>query len=426
MVVYDDKRQGTISVGEANNRFVVSEVISDGEIFFKASYIVATNLKTHGKITALFDLIVLGDVTASDIDVKGAFICLGNCEVERTIVVNGKITARSIKANTVEVHDQVVAQEIDVGTIRAEGNIIVGQTLAIEDLAYSEQNILCGETAYGAGRISATCISTVEELDLDNGKDAVVNPNKIDFGRKDKTTDPNPGGKFISTNNFNAYLDKLFGENDSNLLASLDRWKKALSTAESLLKNNSQKNLNCYDLGLLLTLTEISHSKYFSGWTRVQDWSTKIQAYFEKLIGGDPSANVDIAMSISDFKVGKRVVHKGVNNSYGAGQIITVQDDKIKVLFDIGSEKEFSLLLGSKFFSREKVVADDINEIIGRLFISPSSYVEWLSFLLILKLYGDLYQPKLVEIAEDLLYSKIGLKTKFIKDRIKENGWGKR
>lgn len=223
MVVYDDKRQGTISVGEANNRFVVSEVISDEEIFFKASYIVATNLKTHGKITALFDLIVLGDVTASDIDVKGAFICLGNCEVERTIVVNGKITARSIKANTVEVHDQVVAQEIDVGTIRAEGNIIVGQTLAIEDLAYSEQNILCGETAYGAGRISARCISTVEELDLDNGKDAVVNPNKIDFGRKDKTTDPNPGGKFISTNNFNAYLDKLFGENDSNLLVSLDR-----------------------------------------------------------------------------------------------------------------------------------------------------------------------------------------------------------
>ena len=131
-------------------------------------------------------------------------------------------------------------------------------------------------------------------------------------------------------------------------------------------------------------------------------------------------------MSISDFKVGKRVVHKGVNNSYGAGQIITVQDDKIKVLFDIGSEKEFSLLSGSKFFSREKVVADDINEIIGRLFISPSSYVEWLSFLLILKLYGDLYQPKLVEIAEDLLYSKIGLKTKFIKDRIKENGWGRR
>ena len=46
MVVYDDKRQGTISVGEANNRFVVSEVISDGEIFFKASYIVATNLSS--------------------------------------------------------------------------------------------------------------------------------------------------------------------------------------------------------------------------------------------------------------------------------------------------------------------------------------------------------------------------------------------
>ena len=50
-------------------------------------------------------------------------------------------------------------------------------------------------------------------------------------------------------------------------------------------------------------------------------------------------------------------------------------------------------------------------------------YGEWLAYLNVMETYDHMYSKKLCDIINDLLYSKIGLKTKFILDRIKENGW---
>ena len=204
MITYDDKSKGAVSVGNTNNIFIINNIEDCGEIVFKASYIIVADLIVSGKIIALFDLIVLGNVKAYNIEVKGKFVCLGNCNVEESIIVNGKIIAQGIKAKNVESHEQVISQEIDVKTIKVEGNILVGQTLAIEDLAYSEQNILCGETAYGAGRISASCITTVEELDLDRGIAAVVNPNKINFDKNNSLGGFDFGRQYIAKNNSRA------------------------------------------------------------------------------------------------------------------------------------------------------------------------------------------------------------------------------
>ncbi len=181
MAVYDDKTSGIIKAGDRDNCFIISNVKSRTEAIFKASYIVASSVSVSGKITALFDLIILGNVEADDIEVKGKFICLGDCSVENSIIVQDKMFVKQVKAKNIEVHDQITAQEIDVDVIKADGNIIVGQTLATEELAFSEQNILCGETAYGAGQISAHSIITVEELDMDDGEKAAVEPNKITY-----------------------------------------------------------------------------------------------------------------------------------------------------------------------------------------------------------------------------------------------------
>lgn len=44
----------------------------------------------------------------------------------------------------------------------------------------------------------------------------------------------------------------------------------------------------------------------------------------------------------------------------------------------------------------------------------------------VLQAYGVTYSAKLAECAYEMLYTKIGLKAKFIADRIKENGWGEK
>ena len=98
MAVYDDKTSGIIKAGDRDNCFIISNVKSRTEAIFKASYIVASSLRISGKITALFDLIVLGDVEADDIEVKGKFICMGDCTVENSIIVQDKMFVKQVKA----------------------------------------------------------------------------------------------------------------------------------------------------------------------------------------------------------------------------------------------------------------------------------------------------------------------------------------
>lgn len=95
MILYDDKTINTIKNG---TQLVIPFVDTDEDITFKASYVVASNLRSSGKISALFDLVVLGNVDAEEIDIKGRFICLGNCNVSGTIVVQNDMWGEDIQA----------------------------------------------------------------------------------------------------------------------------------------------------------------------------------------------------------------------------------------------------------------------------------------------------------------------------------------
>ena len=207
---------------------------------------------------------MLGDVEADDIEVKGKFICIGDCTVENSIIVQDKMFVKQVKAKNIEVHDQITAQEIDVDVIKADGNIIVGQTLATEELAFSEQNILCGETAYGAGQISANSIITVEELDMDDGEDAVVKPNKIVFEGKKSERNFDYGKKYIDKNDYESYFSDLLTDCDDTTKYNIVRWCRALREIEEII---NKKELDCFNLGLFLTLTEINFSSYFKAKT---------------------------------------------------------------------------------------------------------------------------------------------------------------
>ena len=419
MAVYDDKTSGIIKAGDRDNCFIISNVKSRTEAVFKASYIVASSLRISGKITALFDLIVLGDVEADDIEVKGKFICMGDCTVENSIIVQDKMFAKQVKAKNIEVHDQITAQEIDVDVIKADGNIIVGQTLATEELAFSEQNILCGETAYGAGKISANSIITVEELDMDDGVDAVVNPNIIVFEGQNVKSGFDFGKKHIDKNDYEAYFSDLWVDCDDVMQYNIVRWRRALSEVEKIVKG---KELECFDLGLLLTLTEINFSSYFKGWDTISQWWNSLFKHFNSIANGE-GLGVEKKISMADFTINQRVRH----DKYGTGKVTGTRkasgETMADIMFDGGKTKSFKLDIAIKFFSLEKESKYTPEELIEKLFIAPIEYGEWLAFLSIMEMYDNMYSPNLNKILNDLLYSKIGLKTKFIEERIKDNGW---
>ena len=415
MAVYDDKTPGIIKSG---NYSMISSVKSRTEAVFKASYIVASGIQVEGKITALFDLIVIGDVVAHDIDVKGKFVCLGNCQVGNSVTVQDKLFVKEIRAKSIEVHDDITAQEIDVDVLRADGNVIVGQTLATEELAYSEQNILCGETAYGAGRISAHAIITGEELDMDDGEDAVVDPNKIVFDDNSGNQKSVNGKKYAEKNDFESYLGELFDNcgMDDIKQYTVVRWLRIL---KKVCEVEQQINFECYDVGLVLGLTEIRFSEYFSGWETIAKWQKDFLEKFNKMANGE-SVSQETKLTVKTLSVGQRLVH----STYGIGSIVDIKKkDKtlVEVLFDSGKKLSFQMEIALKFFSRAD--APTAEEIISKLYIKPEEFEEWANYIQILEVYGHMFSPKLNELAMDLLCSKIGVKSKFVLDRIKENGW---
>lgn len=306
MTIYDGKTKGII---ESGRHFVLPVFEPCDATIFKASYIVASNVKCKGKITALFDLIILGDIEAAELDVKGKFVCLGNCKVSGSIVVQNEIWANDIRAASIEAHDKIVAQNIDGDTIFADGSIVAGNILAVEKLAKSYKNILCGETAYGAGKVAANTIITGEPLDLDDGEDAVESPNSYRPATvQSQLAHPAPTlieiknmkeigiTKYAPSGDFIGYLDFLTSAVfDVESKTKFKRWKNVLSEAEAVMQSGIKDYTN---IETIIWLLEIAGSSYFDNWTKFDSLLDTFESHMKCLISRDMAA---ITCSIGSY-----------------------------------------------------------------------------------------------------------------------------
>lgn len=351
MKTYDDKTKDTI---ESNGRFILSSFNPCDEAIFKASYIVVSDIYCDGKITALFDLIIIGNINAEALEINGRFICIGKCNVRGSIIVQEDILAEEIHASSIEAHDKIIVEEIEVNTIYSNNNIIVGKILTINKLAESAKNILCGETVYGAGKIKANTLITAEPIDMDEGNDAIMTPyiypsspksisekaiSKLDLISKGLT-------EFEPLGNWYDYLIFLINTIDSeNEKHKFTHWIDILAEVENIIKNgtiDSYKNV-----GLLIWMTEIINSNYFKQWGKIGDLFNELNSHFVYLVHNDT-------------------------------------DNIIYIIDNFG---------------------------------------EWIDALKILYSFGELIDAAIYNVAYTLLFSNLGLKSKFVFERLNEKGW---
>lgn len=346
MSIYDDKTEGII---ESDGRFVLPIFMTCSEATFKASYVVASDMKCTGKVTALFDLTVLGDVEAVELDVKGKFICTGKCVISGILIAQYGIWVNDIRAQAIESRDRIIAQEIDADEIEADGDIVVGKCLAIKKLAHSDNNIICGETAYGAGKIVANIVITGEPIDLDNGADAVVNPNEYNTSQvetpilvADNASTVSAPSDFASSGDWLGYLDWLI--EDSVVESEKARfafWKATLSKVDGLVRNGITGGL---DLKLLIWTLEIACSDYFSSWLPTQSLLAAMDKHFASLVQTDKASIICCVESYSELLHALDIL-----NRYGAFIDRTVY------------EVAFEMLI-SNFGLKSKFVTERLNE----------------------------------------------------------------
>ncbi|OUQ41929.1 hypothetical protein B5E65_10470 [Gemmiger sp. An120] len=423
MMLYDDRTKDAL---KAENKFIFPEINVSDDITFKASYIISGDLHCAGKVSALFDLIVFGDVVAEEMDIKGRFVCLGQCNISGALIVQNDIWAEDIQAKSVICQDRIVAQSIDADSVIADGNIIVGKTLAIEENAKTHQNIICGETAYGAGKIVASNILTVEPLDLDDGEEALSSP----FQYVPKSNNScvselsKESAKYSQDNDYSGFLAELMKTPDENLKVRFRRYHTVLKTVELSYPGSISE---FKDVALLIWLLEISTSVYFKDWPQIKEWTEMVLLHFKEMAEGKcsgvhepkPAVSLDKGYTVLHKQYGRGIVRSILQTSSGG------QASRMAIVeFAAHGEKKFPLPDSLKFFSilseREAPSKDEVK---SSLQCNIEGYPEWLSALQSILIHKEYLGNSLYETIYNLLLSKLGLKSKFVEDRFKETGW---
>lgn len=424
MKCFDDKTKGTV---ESENRMIIEHIDVLDDITFKASYIISSGLHCRGKVTALFDLIVMGDIEAEEIDVKGRFVCMGNCIVSKSIIVQEDIWAENIRTSSIVCHDQIIAQEIDADSVIADGNIIVGKILTIEEKAQTNQNIICGETVYGAGKVIASTIMTSEPLDLDEGEDAIKSPFLFKTeGRVAADMEIDKESlQYAENNDYEGFLSKMLESSDGNEYNHFYKYLKILKTVDILVHS---KAINIKDTAILLGLLEIIDSEYFKSWSKLREWTDFLHEYFADKVCENQSIKLEFHPA-TGLKKDYIVLH----TKYGQGIVRQIQPFKTSnkisqmatVEFKLHGEKKFPIPDSLKYFKvvdEKSLLSSD--EIQNSIECNINSYEEWLSTLVLINRHKEYLGTELYRIIYELLLAKLGLKAKFVQERFKEKGWG--
>lgn len=317
MTTYDDKTKGIFSSG---GRFILPHCTDCDDLTFKASYIVESSIKCKGKITALFDLIVIGDVEASEIDVKGRFVCIGKCTAN-TIIVYDEIWSDEIEAVSIETNSRITAQELKAKTIVAEGSILIARTLDVDSTAESSKAIICGETAFGAGIISAPILFTGEPLDLDNGEDAIITKDTIKNQKFEESNHPAENhigsgteanliqlgeANFKQENDYCGFLDFAISKaHDDEEREKFKRWKTTLLEVEL----NCRSIYNCTNAVQLIWLSEVASSDYFRNWPKIDEMFIKLDQHFVDLLHNNADGIVCTINSYSELLRALSIFH---------------------------------------------------------------------------------------------------------------------
>lgn len=423
MILFDDKTEGVVKAGK---QLSVQSIKESEDITFKASFIVLSNLYCKGKVTALFDLFVVGDIKASNIDVKGRLICLGDCKVDGAIIVQNDIWAEDIQADSVFCHDRIVAQSIDATTINAEGSIVVGKTLAVEERALSKQSVICGETAFGSGKLIASEIITAEPLDLDDGEEALEKPYKYDPQKLSAfpAAVTNDVTGFSATNDYKGLLEKLIAVPNE---LTKEKYQKYLEVLDYVSDVFPERISTLTDAAVLIWLIEIMNDDYFKNWPTIIQWADAVKKHFTDMAEGNtptaqppkPADKMLQGYVVSHNRFGEGIVTGIVDarNDANLSQLAIVDFEKFGIKkFPLPASLQFFTILSEKMAVSEEDVKRSIE-------CNIESYSEWVTALESINRNKDYIGLNLYEIIYERLLSTIGLKAKYIEDRFKEKGW---
>lgn len=122
---------------------------------FNESYILVGSELNTSKITAAYDLTVLGDVEAEEISVNGDFCVVGNLKAQKVVCQKTFICRGEVHVDNLYVGGDLIADSVRCSEFSCDGNALVRTVLDIDGSAKIERTTVACEGIIGAGQFSA-------------------------------------------------------------------------------------------------------------------------------------------------------------------------------------------------------------------------------------------------------------------------------
>lgn len=156
---------------ESSSRKIGGENITEAtqttnRLVFNESYTVIGNKLKASSIYAVYDLTIIGDIEAEEVEVGGTLNITGNIKANRilcnkSILCNGDIDAETVSGS------EIIANNITCKELHSTTNVIARMTIDVSESLEAEQSVVSGEGIVGNGVFSAQNAIAVDFFEFD-------------------------------------------------------------------------------------------------------------------------------------------------------------------------------------------------------------------------------------------------------------------
>ncbi|MCD7751833.1 MAG: polymer-forming cytoskeletal protein [Lachnospiraceae bacterium] len=136
-------------------------------VIFNETYIIIGEHTKAFKVHAMYDLTIMGDLTAQECVVNGSLTVLGNVRIGRLTCQNKLICKGELVSEKIYVGGDMIADSVVCDELLCDGNVVVQTTANINQSGKIEKTMVAGEGIMGAGRFEAQNAIANEYFEFD-------------------------------------------------------------------------------------------------------------------------------------------------------------------------------------------------------------------------------------------------------------------
>lgn len=153
-----------IIIGDKN---ILEAIDCEDVVLFNESYVVIGE-ETHARIIrAAYDLTIIGDLSASEIQINGTLTVTGSLVAQKVNCSNSLLCQGNVTVDDIYVGGDMIAASVKCSDFMCDGNAIIRTTIDIDKSSRTEKTMVACEGIIGGGTFAAMNAIANEYFEFD-------------------------------------------------------------------------------------------------------------------------------------------------------------------------------------------------------------------------------------------------------------------